>query len=321
MPAERRHGMDHQHYDWSPLPARGVLRWPDDAPVAICVLLSLNHEEWQPPPGALQSSSLAGGLGPRPFPNYPRFAHREYGHRVGVFRVLDVLARHAIPATVAMDALTAKHYPALVRHCQERDCELIGHGLSASQMISSQMTEPEERDYIGESIEVFSEATGVAPMGWLGPENGESERTPRLLAEAGIRYVCDWANDEQPYRMRTPRGDLSALPLSLELDDVHALWNRRVPIDRYARLLVESFDVLYRDGIENGRLLVLHLHPWLIGQPFRARFLDAALREIMERKGVWAAHGGAIIEWYRQQCSEPSSVSASVDADPRGGAE
>ncbi len=300
MPAERRYGMDHEHYDWSPISTRGVLRWPEQARVALCVLISLEHMEWEPPEGSFQSPILAGGLGRRGDPDYPRLTHRDYGHRVGIFRVFDVLAKHGIPPTVAMDALTAEHYPELVRHCQARDCEIIGHGMSVSRMITSQMTEQEERDYIHTSIETLARATGAAPVGWLGPEYGESARTPQLLAEAGIRYVCDWANDEQPYRMKTAPGDFCALPIMLELDDVNALWDRRVPVDRYEQLLTESFDILYRDGAQNGRLLVLNLHPWLIGQPFRIGFLDAALGAMMQRQGVWAAPGSAIIDWFRQ---------------------
>jgi hypothetical protein len=121
-----------------------------------------------------------------------------------------------------------------------------------------------------------------------------------LLAQAGIRYVCDWTNDEQPYRMQTTQGELRALPILLELDDLHAMWERRVTVDRYGALLTESFDVLYRDGAQNGRLLVLNLHPWLSGQPFRIGFLDAALGTIMRRQGVWAATGAAIVDWYRR---------------------
>jgi allantoinase len=300
MPAERRYGMDHAHYDWSPMPTRGRLRWPEQARVALCVLISLDHMEWQPPAGSFQSPFLAGGLGPRGYPDYPRLTHRDYGHRVGIFRVFEVLEKYGIPPTVAMDALTAEHYPELVRHCQRRGCEIIAHGLSASRMITSRMTEQEEREYIHTSIETLARATGTAPAGWFGPEYGESARTPQLLAQAGIRYVCDWTNDEQPYRMKTAQGELFALPLMLELDDVHALWDRRVPIDRYEQLLRESFNTLYRDGAQNGRLLVLHLHPWLIGQPFRIGFLDAALGAMMQCQGVWAAQGSTIIDWFRQ---------------------
>lgn len=300
MPAERRYGMDHEHHVWSPINTRGVLRWPDQARVALCAVVTLEHMEWEPPDGHYEASRLPGGLGRLPYPDYARLTHREYGHRVGVFRILDVLEKHGIPATVAMDALTAEHYPYLVRHCLDRGCEIMAHGVSVSRMITSGMSEQEERDYIQASIEALTRATGQAPLGWLGPEYGESTHTPQLLAEAGIRYVCDWANDEQPYRMNTAQGELCALPIMLELDDIQALWERRMPIDRYSDLLAESFDVLYHDGAQTGRLLGLNLHPWLIGQPFRIGFLDAALATIVQRQGVWAAHGSAIVDWFLQ---------------------
>jgi allantoinase len=300
MPAQRRVGMDHEHYEWLPLSKRGVLRWPEQARVALCALVSLEHTEWQPPEGSVQVVTPVGGLAVRPFPDYTRLSHREYGHRVGIFRVLDVLEKYGIKATVAMDALTAEHYPYLVHYCLQRGCEIIGHGMSASRMISSKMSEQDERDYIQTSIQALKRATGQAPAGWLGPEYGESARTPQLLAQAGIRYVCDWTNDEQPYRMKTAEGELFALPIMLELDDLHAMGDRRVPVTRYADMLQEGFERLYRDGARNGRLLVLHLHPWLSGQPFRIRYLDGALGTMLRRQGVWAAHGAAIIDWYRR---------------------
>jgi allantoinase len=300
MPGQRRVGMDHEHYDWSPLSTRGRLRWPGEARLAVCVLVSLEHTEWHPPEGSVQVVTAAGGLAVRPFPDYTRLSHREYGHRVGIFRLLDVLEKHGLKATVAMDALTAEHYPYLVRHCLERGCEIIGHGISVTRMISSQMSESAERDYIKSAMAALTRATGHVPVGWLGPEYGESARTPQLLAQAGIRYVCDWANDEQPYRMKTSQGELFALPIMLELDDLHALGERRIPVTRYAELLTDGFDQLYRDGARNGRLLVLHLHPWLSGQPFRIRYLDKALGTMMRRHGVWTASGSEIIDWYQQ---------------------
>ena len=299
MPAQRRFGMDHEHYDWSPINTRGILRWPQGARVALCVIVNLEHTEWDPPPDSHQVTNPAGGISPRPYPDYSRISHREYGHRVGIFRVLDTLKKHGIRPTVAMDAQTAENYPFLVRYCRDRDCEIIGHGLSASRMITNNMSESEEREYIQESLSVMTRATGSTPQGWFGPEYGESARTPQLLAQAGIRYVCDWTNDEQPYPLKTSEGELYALPIMMELDDVHALWSRRVTIDRYSELLKDSFDTLYHDGGGNGRLLVLNVSPWLIGQPFRIGYLDQALDHMMGRQGVWAASGSQIIDWFR----------------------
>ncbi len=299
MPAERKPGMDHQHYDWSPLSTREILRWPNEARLALCVVIPLEHMEWQPPEGSFQAANLAGGSAPRAFPDYARISHREYGHRVGIFRVLDVLDKYGIKATVAMDALTAENYPYQVRHCLDRGCEIIGHGVSVSRMITSDMSQKEEEEYIDESLSALTKAIGHRPVGWLGPEFGESMRTPQLLAQAGVRYVCDWPNDEQPYPIKTTEGELFALPLMLELDDVVALAHRRVAVDRYAEMLKDGFDVMYQDGKQNGRVLGLNLHPWLIGQPFRIGFLDEALGHMMRRQGVWSATGTEIIDWYK----------------------
>lgn len=301
MPAQRTYGMDHPHHQWSPIVSRPPLRWPDGAAVALCVVIPLEHMEWQAPPGSFQSARLAGGSSPREFPDYARLSHREYGHRVGIFRLLDALEKHGIRATIAMDALTAEHYPYLVRHCLDRGCEIIGHGISVSRMITANMTEAEERDYIRRSLDALEKAAGSAPRGWFGPEYGESERTPQLLAEAGLSYVCDWANDEQPYPMTAGQNPFFALPLLYELDDVVAIAQKLMPVFQYERMLAESFDVLREDGAANGRLLALNWHPWLVGQPFRIGCIERSLDYIMGQSGVWAATGSEIIDWYRSQ--------------------
>ena len=301
MPAQRTFGMDHPHHEWSPIVTRPPLRWPNAAAVALCVILGLDQMEWQVPAGSFQSARLAGGSAPRDFPDYARLSHREYGHRVGIFRLLDVLEKHGVKATIAMDALTAENYPYLVRHCLDRGCEIIGHGISVSQMITSNMAEAEEREYIQTSIDALTRATGAAPQGWLGPEYGESHRTPQLLAEAGLRYVCDWANDEQPYPMTAGSAPFFALPILYELDDVAALCDRKVTVAGYQRMLTESFDTLRQDGEANGRVMTLNWHPWLVGQPFRVGSVDRALDHIMGQSGVWAATGSEIIDWYQSQ--------------------
>jgi peptidoglycan/xylan/chitin deacetylase (PgdA/CDA1 family) len=256
--------------------------------------------EWRPPQDAFQNPVLAGGYGAAPFPDVTRWSHREYGHRVGIFRLLQALTERGLKVTVAMDVLTAQNYPFLVRHCQQQGCEIIAHGISVSRLITSHMSEVAEQQYIRTSVQDLSHATGAVPLGWLGPEYGESARTPQLLAQAGIQYVCDWTNDEQPYPMKTPEGELLALPVMLPLDDVNALWDRRLSIGRYVQMVQESFDTLYQEGAANGRLMVLHLRPWLMGQPFRVRYFKAALDYITGHQGVWTATGSEIVDWFRR---------------------
>ena len=236
MPAQRTFGMDHpasrvvanSYPPSSPLAERGPGRPLCHSGTGTYGVAGAGRE--------FQSARLAGGSAPRDFPDYARLSHREYGHRVGVFRLLDLLEKHGIKATIAMDAMTAENYPYLVRHCLDRGCEFVGHGISVSRMITANMSEEEEREYIRTSLSALTQATGTVPQGWFGPEYGESHRTPQLLAESGLRYVCDWANDEQPYPMTTGAGPFFSLPVLYELDDVVALADRKVTVAAYQRM-------------------------------------------------------------------------------------
>lgn len=300
MPADRPRGMDHDHYAWSPIVSRPVLRWPDGSRIALCVILNLEHLEWAPPADAYQPPGLYSFLAmQRPSIELWSLSQREYGHRVGIFRLLGILARHGIRPTVAIDAATALNYPYLVDHLRGCGCDFIAHGIAATQMITARMSEDAERRYIAETMAVLTGTLGATPAGWHGPEYGESARTPRLLAEAGLRYVCDWVNDDQPYRLKTP-SSLYALPVLLELDDVFAMRDRRFRVDEYCDQIKAAFDTLYREGEKTGRVLALNLHPWLAGQPFRARFLDRVLAHVV-RDGVWKATGAEIIESFARQ--------------------
>jgi peptidoglycan/xylan/chitin deacetylase (PgdA/CDA1 family) len=183
---------------------------------------------------------------------------------------------------------------------------LICHGMAVKRMITSRMSEREEEDYIQAAVNAVAQASGMRPAGWLGPEYSASTRTPELLARAGIRYVCDWPNDEQPYRMNVPSRTLVSLPVLLDLDDVISHYVRHVPIMRFGRMLKEAFEGLRQSGQTSGRLMVLNVHPWLTGQPFRIKYLDDALAHVCESGDVWKATGREIVEWYLDGATAPA---------------
>jgi len=287
--------MDHPYYDWSPLPSRPRFEWPDRSPLAVGAVVVLEHVEWEPPPDAYSLRRRSGGLARLPAPDYPQLTIREYGHRVGIFRLLDLLDRHGIAATVAVDALTAEHYGWLAAHLVERECEIAGRGIAATRLITSKNSEADERAAIARSLDAIESATGIRPTTWFSAEGVESFRTPALLAEAGIDTVLDWPNDEQPVLMATEgvlagvgRPDATppmvSLPLFLEADDEFALWHRRVPLDGWREIVTGAAARMHRDGAEHpagSRLLMLTLRPWLAGQPFRVPTLDTALAQVM----------------------------------------
>lgn len=284
-------GYDHPWYDRAPLPERPPIRWPGDARVAMMAIVYLEYWELDPPPGSVADPRMGGALGSY-FPDYMSYTRREFGNRVGIFRIFDILDRHGIKPTVAAGAEAVRRYPYIVDLCRERGYGVVAHGTHATRMISSRMSEAEERAHIAEAVEAVERAFGRRPRGWAGQDCGESERTPRLLAEAGLDYVLDWPNDDAPYRMNVGRPFLS-LPNQTEWDDAQLFIARKVDAWHYPQIVADAFEQLHREG---GRLFGIGLHPWVFGQAHRIGHLDDALKRIGAFQNVWRADSDAIAD-------------------------
>lgn len=295
-PAARKAGMDHGHYPWQPLPARKFFRWPGNRGLAVVPLINLEMVEDPLPAGWPQIHSVGGGL-VRDFPNISRVSTREYGHRVGIFRLVEALQRHHIRPTVAIDVMTAELYPSLVSYLRDAGSEFVAHGLSVSRPITSAMTIAQERDYIAETLERL-QCCGIGPQGWFGPEYGESTHTPQLLGEAGLRYVCDWANDEQPYAMTTP-GDLVAMPLWADFDDQTVLINRMCNLDMLEDHFRKALTQLHKDGETTARLFHYCVRPWVSGASLRIAMFERVLEHAMALPNVWAPTAGEVVKAWK----------------------
>lgn len=294
----RRYGMDHERYAWSILQQRKPVSWPNGARIALWVVPAL---EWFPldmkgkpfkPPGALVTS----------YPDLRHYTLRDYGNRVGIFRVMQALDRLGIRASVAVNAAVAARYPSLVKACVARGWEVIGNGLDMDHLHYEGLPSEEERKLIEDSLAILRDASGQKIRGWLSPARSESFATLDLVAAAGIDYICDWINDDMPFAMRTETGSLHSLPLSNDIDDYTILVQNRHAEDAYAQQVCDQFDVLYKESeTQGGRILALSLHPWVIGQPYRIGALERALKHVMGHKGVWAATGSEILDAFTAQ--------------------
>jgi peptidoglycan/xylan/chitin deacetylase (PgdA/CDA1 family) len=296
-------GMDHPHHPYSPLPGRPALRWPGGRPVAVVPVVLLEHYDDEP--DWPQAAWLTGGVGIRTAPNIARWSHREYGLRVGVFRVLDALRRYGFGLTVAVDAKVARTRPWLVEHVMAGGAEVLGHGVAATRMIHDGLPADAEDDYVAGCLAELARH-GVRPDGWLGPEYGESRRTPAVLARHGLRYVCDWCNDEQPYRMTVPDGDLVALPLMADLDDQFALATRGIRLASYGRMLTDAFDRLAVDGRGSARVLAWAVRPFITGQPFRIGVFEQALAHVADSGAAWTPTAGEVVGAWRASAQDTS---------------
>jgi peptidoglycan/xylan/chitin deacetylase (PgdA/CDA1 family) len=214
---------------------------------------------------------------------------------------MEILRKHGVRATVALNAEVCDHYPEIIAAGNDLGWEWMAHGHTNSTLFTN-LEEDEERNLIEGAVRKIEEGTGHRPRGWLSPALSETFNTPDLLAEAGIEYVANWVNDDQPYRMRlrdeTRR--LYSIPYSIEINDIPAfLGLHRSPREFY-EMIVDQFEVLYTEGAQTGRVMAISLHSFIMGQPFRAKYLDLALKHITGHDGVWLATGSEIIDWYTQ---------------------
>lgn len=292
----RRYGMDHERYDWAMLAQRRPVVWPNGARVALWIVPAL---EWFPlnmkgipfkPPGAMMTA----------YPDLRHYTLRDYGNRVGIFRIMKALDQHGIRASVAVNAAVAVRYPALIEECTKRDWEIIANGQDMDHLHHAGLALEEEQRLIDGTLDVLRKASGQTVRGWLSPAKSESAATLDLLGAAGVDYVCDWVNDEMPYAMRTPSGPLHAMPHPIDIDDYTILVQNHHTEDDFRDQLCDQFDVLYRESAtQGGRVMAISLHPWVIGQPYRIKALEDALQHIMRHKGVWAATGSEILDAWK----------------------
>ena len=292
----RRYGMDHERYDWSMLPDRKLVAWPQKARVALWVVPAL---EWFPlnmagvpfkPPGAMQTA----------YPDLRHYTLRDYGNRVGIFRIMKALEKHGIRPTVAVNAAVAVRYPSLIKECTQRGWEIMANGLDMDHLHHGGLAVDEEKKLIDTTLDILRRASGQAVRGWLSPAKSESAATLDLLGSAGMDYVCDWVNDDMPYAMRTASGPIHAMPHPIDIDDYTILVQNHHTEDDFRDQLCDQFDLLYKESATaGGRIMAISLHPWVIGQPYRMRALEEALTHIMRHPGVWAATGSEILDAWK----------------------
>ena len=292
----RRYGMDHERYDWSMLPDRKPVAWPQQARVALWVVPAL---EWFPlnmagvpfkPPGAMQTA----------YPDLRHYTLRDYGNRVGIFRIMKALEKHGIRPTVAVNAAVAVRYPSLIGECTQRGWEIMANGLDMDHLHHGGLAVDDEKKLIDTTLDILRKASGQAVRGWLSPAKSESAATLDLLGAAGLDYVCDWVNDDMPYAMRTASGPIHAMPHPIDIDDHTILVQNHHTEDDFRDQLCDQFDLLYKESAtDGGRIMAISLHPWVIGQPYRMRALEEALAHIMRHPGVWAATGGEILDAWK----------------------
>ena len=278
---------DYGPFPYSPMIRRPKFRFPNGARVALWVIPNIEFFSLQ------EMIPAAAGGGGR-VPDIPGWSARDYGNRVGVFRLMETMDRYGVRGTVALNSELCKHHPEIIEECMKRKWELMGHNETNTKRLNA--VEPaEEAAIVKRTIETITKATGVAPKGWLGSGLQETWHTLDNLVDNGVEYVADWCNDDQPYVMTLDDGrTIMSIPYSHEINDKPAFDKHHRTSETFETMVRDQFDVLWREGEDQARVMAIALHPYITGFPHRIGALDRALAYICKHENVWLATGAEI---------------------------
>jgi len=273
---------------------RKPFTWPGGKTLAVWIIPNVEVWQFDSPAGSAISPNTANRV-----PDVINYSWREYGMRVGLWRIADILDDAQVRATVTLNSSVCEVYPKAVEEMQRRGWEFMGHGITNSRNLSG-LALDEERQVIQTTLRTIEQATGKRPRGWLGPGLAETFHTLDLLAEEGVNYVGDWNSDDQPFPMKVKSGKMFAVPYGMDINDM-SLYNRQgYTGEQYLQALTDQFNTLYADSRTTARVMGIPLHPFLSGQPWRAPYLKRALAHFRQHDRVWFATGSEIVEAYEK---------------------
>lgn len=281
-----------RRYPYSPISHREPMRFPKGARVAVVPYLNIEHFPEDRPGTPLVAMTAQFT------PDVLNYGWRDYGQRVGIWRITEILDRHGLRATVCLNSDACREYPQIIEEGVKRNWVWMGHAQNNSYFLTD-MEEDRERAIITDTLETIESATGTRPKGWLSPALTETYNTPDLLAEAGVEYLCDFTCDDQPFEMNVRSGSLLSMPYSIELNDIQAFLCFGVSAEVFGQMIMDQFDVLYAEGETNARVMPIVLHTFFVGQPFRAKHLARAFEYITGHGDIWLTTGDELNDWYR----------------------
>jgi len=264
-------------YPYTPLPARPAGSWPNGARLAVVVCVGVESYRF----GDGHTEDVLPGV---PAPDLVNTAWRDYGNRVGAFRIFEVLRSLGIPPTVLLNTDVYDEAPAVLEAARRAGAEIVVHGRSNADSLS-QMTTDAERTYLTHVADRIRAHEGAAPGGWSSPWLSHTPATLNLLAETGYRYLLDLRLDDQPVWLTTKSGPLLAIPYNAEINDSSTMIGKQASAHEFADMIVDEFAEL--SATQHPLVMSIVLHSFITGVPFRLRAVRGALERVATGDGVW----------------------------------
>ncbi|MHB8284838.1 MAG: polysaccharide deacetylase family protein [Caulobacteraceae bacterium] len=289
-------------YNYVPISQRQPLKWPNGARVAL--VLTFNLETWDltkptsKPYYAGGPAILPDSL-PGDTPDFPNFSWREYGQRVGIWRLFELFDELGAKASCTTNAVTFERRKAMTDAVLERGWELLAHNWEQGELLTDFAKDPaKEREVILRTLDQFEKYTGRKSAGWLSSSLRGTMQTADILKEYGCKFYCDIMNDDQPFLLKTPHGPIVSTPYSNEINDFTLLTRRNYTTDQFRDILIDELDVLYAEGEKTGRIMNVGLHPHVSGRAHRIKALREFITYAKSLPGVWWATREEIADFY-----------------------
>lgn len=274
-------------------------RWPGEARIALNIVL--NYEEGSEPAipdgdpvSEAGLTDASGGMTSRDLGAESMF---EYGSRVGVWRLLRILRERGVPATVFGCALALERNPEVVAAITEDGHDICCHG--RRWVRHQDMTEAQERAEIKAAVASITKMFGAPPAGWY-CRSAPGVNTRRLLVEhGGFLYDSDSYADELPYWTRVGGTPHLVVPYSLTTNDGRFIRQALATAEDFDTYLRDSFDLLYREGATQPKMMSVGLHMRLAGHPGRAVALERFLDHVASHDRVWVTRRVDIARHWR----------------------
>lgn len=297
----------HGRFEYSPITARRDFSWPGERRLAVYIAVCLEHFSYG-----------EGGLGLPyspgiPHPNTYNWGWREYGNRVGGWRLLALLEQHGIPPTVLLNTECYEHCPELVDGYRAAGTEFVAHGRTNS-VHPNELDEDAERELIRDVFEAISQHEGKRPGGWMSPGANPSAVTEDLLAETGFKYTLDWPMDDQPTWLRTRGGPLLSVPYPHEVNDVPMVVLHHGTAPAFAEMMVDNLDELVEQSEQQPLVYGIVVHSFIMGQPYRLRRFRKAVEHLVGLPAVWLTTPGEVAAHYAGIEAPQAAVSGVASA-------
>jgi allantoinase len=288
----RHYGQDIARYDWRMSKDRARITWPGGRAVAALIIVPLEFFMLNPSgkpfkhPGAMVT----------PFPDLRHYTSRDYGNRVGVFRILRALKQAGLKASFPVNAVLLEKKRPLIDAIIADGHEIAAYGWDTDSLHWGGIDPSLEIEYVTKTRAAFA-AAGLNPRTWMSPARQQSLVTPDLIKAAGFDICLDWESDCVPWAMQTEHGPLTCVPVSNEMDDRKILIDQRQSEAEWRDQVLAARDLLVEEAPSfGGQVLSFTLTPYISGLPFRIWAVREVLASLGSDPNVWSATASEIAD-------------------------